>query len=121
MAISVGVAAWSELALPPTRAVWVGLVGFAFAFVGLRVALAHRSTLWIAAGFGTLTVAAVGGSLAWLFGHLLDGPSAPSIAAVLGAVVAALGPAWGYARLARRRAEGVRDSLIEPVSASRGG
>ena len=72
--------------------------------------------MWIAAGFGTLTIAALGGALAWLFGHAVESPAAPSIAAVLGALFASLGPAWSYAHLARRRAEDVRDSLLAPVS-----
>ena len=121
VAVGAGVAVvvWSQLALLPASAAWIGLVAGVVAFVGLRLALAHRLTVWIAAGFGTLTLAALGGSLAWLFGHVVESPAAPSIAAVLGALVAALAPAWSYAHLARRRAEDVRDSLIAPVSVPR--
>jgi hypothetical protein len=119
------VAAWSNAA----AAVGVGagcfwlfrswilaLVACIVTFAGLRLALAHRVTVWFAASFGTLAVAAVGGGFAWLFAHLLEAPQLPSIAAVFGAVLSATVPAWSYARLALRRAEHVPDSLIDPVS-----
>lgn len=115
LAVAGGVVAltWPSLNV---HAAWIGLGVGALAFIGLRLSLAHRLTVCIAAAFGTLTIAALGGALAWLFGHVLDSPSAPSIAAVLGALVAALAPAWSYAHLARRRGEGRRDSLLEPIS-----
>jgi hypothetical protein len=115
LAVAAGIVVftWARL---PVHAAWIGVFAGLVTFVGLRLSLAHRFTLWIAAAFGTLTVAALGGALAWLFGHLVESPAAPSIAAVLGAVAAALIPAWGYAHLARRRAANVRDSLIEPIS-----
>lgn len=105
---------WSRL---PVHAAWIGLVAGAVTLVVLRLALAHRLTVWVAAAMGTLSVAAFGGGLAWLFAHVLEVPSAPSIGAVLGAVLAALAPAWSYAHLAGRRAANVRDSLVDPVSA----
>jgi integral membrane sensor domain MASE1 len=82
----------------------------------LRLALAHRYTVWISASVGTLTVAAVGSAVGWLFGHIIESPSAPSVAAVLGAILAAAPPAWAYSQVARRRANAERDSLIDPVS-----
>lgn len=118
LVVAGGVAAltWPQL---PGHAAWIGLGAGIVAFIGLRLSLAHRWTVWIAAAFGTLTIAALGGGLAWLFGHVLESPSAPSIAAVLGAIAAALAPAWSYAHLARRRSEGRRDSLLEPISVPR--
>jgi hypothetical protein len=89
----------------------------ALSFVLLRLALAHRLTVWIAASCGTLAVSCVGGGLAWLFAHVIEAvPSAPSIAAVIGAVASATLPAWAYGRLAQRRDDHIRDSLIDPVS-----
>ena len=79
-------------------------------FVVLRLALAHRYTVWSSALVGTLTIAALGAAVAWLFGHVVDAPSAPSLAAPLGAILAALAPAWAYGQLALRRANSVRDS-----------
>lgn len=96
---------------------WPGAIGVVvLVFVLLRGALAHRHTVWIPACLGTLTVAAIGGGLAWLFGHVIEVPAAPSIAAVLGAFLSALAPAWAYATLAQRRTRAIRDSLIDPVS-----
>ena len=96
---------------------WPGALGVAvLVFVLLRGALAHRHTVWVPATLGTLAVGAVGGALAWLFGHVVEVPSAPSIAAVLGAVLSALAPAWAYANFAQRRARDIRDSLVDPVS-----
>jgi hypothetical protein len=86
-------------------------------FVLLRLALANRHTIWIAASFGTLAVGSASGGLAWLFGHGIEASaSAPSIAAVIFAVLGAMLPAWAYGRLAERRASNQRDSLIDPVS-----
>jgi len=89
-------------------------------FVLLRVALANRHTIWISASFGTLAVGGACGSLAWLFGHVIEAStSAPSIVAVLCAVGGAMLPAWAYSRLAEKRATNTRegrDSLIDPVS-----
>ena len=116
IAAGVGAFTWSRLGL---HAVWVGLAVGAITLALLRLALAHRTTVWIASTLGTLTLATLGGSLAWLFAHVLEIPSAPSIAAILGALGAALAPAWSYAQLARRRAEHIRDSLIEPISVPR--
>ena len=116
IAAAVTVLGWERL---PVHAAWVGLLGGVLVLVVLRLALTHRLTVWLAAFVGTLTVAAVGGALAWLFGHLAPLESAPSIAAVAGALLAALAPAWSYASIARRRAEDVRDSLVEPISAPR--
>jgi hypothetical protein len=117
LAVAGGVTAlmWTRL---PAYAIWIGLGGGVLAFAALRLSLAHRFTLWIAAAFGTLTIAALGGGLFWLFAHVLESPAAPSIAGVVGAIVAAVGPAWGYGHLARDRAESRRDSL-QPVSAPR--
>ena len=119
VAIAAGVTAcaWSSL---PVHSAWLGLLAGALTFIGLRLTLANRFTVWIAATVGTLTVAALGGGLAWLFAHVLESAAAPSIAAVAGALLAAALPAWSYAHVARRRAEGVRDSLVEPpISAPR--
>jgi hypothetical protein len=88
------------------------------AFVMLRAALMYRHTVWIAASFGTLAVAGVGGGLAWLFGHVFEIEAAPPIAALLGAALSAIAPSWAYARLAQRRLEGVRDSLLSPAPSS---
>lgn len=116
VAAVVTVLGWERL---PIHAAWVGLVAGVLTLVGLRLALAHRFTVWLAAVVGTLTVAAIGGGLAWLFGHVLEIASAPPLAALGGALLAALAPAWSYANIARRRAENVRDSLVEPLSAPR--
>ncbi|MDB4942759.1 MAG: hypothetical protein JWP97_2293 [Labilithrix sp.] len=105
--------AWDRLAV---SGAWVGVAVFVATFFALRLSLTRRGTLWIAAGFGTVTVGAMGGALAWLFAHVVDVPALPSVAAVLGAAVASLGPAWAYRELARRRATGHRDSLVDPVS-----
>ena len=110
----VAVLLWSQLG---ANALWAGFAALAVVFVGLRVSLAHRVTVWIAAAFGTVTVGALGGSLAWLFGHVVETPAAPSVAAVVGAVIAALAPAWSYTHIARLRSERVRDSLLSPLSA----
>lgn len=116
LATGAGVTAllWSHLG---SNALAAGLGALVVVFALLRLSLAHRVTVWIAAAFGTLTVTALGGSLAWLFGHVVEVPAAPSIAAVLGGLVAALAPAWSYTQLARLRSERVRDSLFEPLSA----
>lgn len=122
------VAAWSNAAASlalgagsyaGTRSWQIALGTAVVAFVLLRGVLTHRLTVWIAASFGTLAVGAVGGGLAWLFAHVLDAPSAPSIAAVLGALLSATVPAWAYAELAQRRAQDIRDSLVDPVSVPR--
>lgn len=85
-------------------------------FVALRLALISRHTVWIAATLGTLAVGGGAGGLAWLFGHVIETAGAASIAGVLGAMMGALGPAWAYSELVRRRSESVRDSLMDPVS-----
>jgi hypothetical protein len=122
LAIAGGLVAltWSRAAGLPAHGVWIGLGGGVLTFVGLRFSLAHRLTVWIAAAFGTLTIAALGGGLAWLFAHVVESPSAPSIAAVVGAVLASLGPAWSYAHLAHERARPARDSMV-PSSVPRSG
>jgi len=107
---------WSALG---ASALWAGFAALVLVFVGLRLSLAHRVTVWIAAAFGTFTIAALGGALAWLFGHVVEAPGAPSVAAVVGSVVAALAPAWSYTHIARLRSERVRDSLLSPLSAPR--
>ncbi len=96
---------------------WIApLVVVVLSFILLRVALAHRVTVWIAASFGTLAVGAAGGTLAWVFAHVAEVPALPSIAAVFGAIFAACPPAWSYARLAKHRANDIPDSLVDPVS-----
>ncbi len=114
VAAAITVIGWNRL---PLHAAWAGLCGGALMLVVLRLALTHRLTVWLAAAAGTLTVAAAGGALAWLFAHVLEEAAAPSIAAVIGALVAALAPAWSYAQIARQRAGDERDSLVEPISA----
>ena len=115
-AVALGTTAllWTRFA---TNAAWLGLLAGALALLVLRLALAHRYTVWISAAVGTLTLSSVGGALGWIFGHVVETPSAPSVAAVLGALLAALAPAWAYSQLAKRRASGARDSLIDPISA----
>jgi len=119
------IAAWSNaaaalgvgaLAFYTTRSWVLALIAAPLAFVLLRVALAHRVTVWLAASFGTLAVAAAGGTLCWPFAHVTDSASLPSIAAVFGGILSACAPAWSYAKLARHRADNVPDSLVEPVS-----
>lgn len=112
-----GALLWSRFA--PINAAWIGLLAGVAMFAALRLALAHRYTVWISALVGTLTIAALGAAVAWLFGHLVEAPNAPSVAAPLGAILAALGPAWAYGQLAQRRASSVRDSLLSPVPSSR--
>jgi hypothetical protein len=116
IALAIIVAGWDRLAV---HATWLGLVAGAITLVLLRLALTTRLTVWVAALAGTLTVAAIAGVLAWLFGHVVEVAAAPSIAAVAGALLGALAPAWAYADIARRRASDVRDSLVDPVSAPR--
>ncbi len=116
MGAGVGALLWSQLG---ANALWAGFAALVVVFVGLRISLAHRVTVWIAAAFGTLTIGALGGSLAWLFGHVVEAPAAPSVAAVVGGVFAALAPAWSYTHIARLRSEHVRDSLLSPLSAPR--
>jgi hypothetical protein len=90
---------------------------FLLAFVLLRLALANRISLGVAACCGTVAVAATGGGVAWLFAHVLESvPSAPWVALVLGGIVAGAFPAWAYGRLATLRESGVRDSLTHPES-----
>lgn len=113
VALGVTVLGWGHA---PIHGAWLGLGAGAVTLLLLRLALAHRVTVWIAAVLGTVTIAALGGSLAWLFAHVIEIPSAPRIAGVLGATLAALAPGWSYAKLVRRRADAIRDSLIDPVS-----
>ena len=122
------IAAWSSalasLALAAgawwfARSWQIALGVFVLGLASLRVALAHRLTVWIAASLGTLAVGAVGGGLSWLFAHVVDDPTIPSIAAVAGALVSSLAPAWAYASVAQRRAQDVPDSLFDPVSVPR--
>jgi hypothetical protein len=95
----------------------VALVVAIAAFALLRLALAHPVTLCLAACAGTLSVAALGGGAAWLFGHLLESwPAAPWVALVVGALGSGAVPAWAYHRLAVLRATGVPDSLVYPAS-----
>lgn len=114
-AIAGGVA-WTLWPRYSTNAIGIGVAVFVVAFVGLRFSLAHRMTVWIAATVGTLTIASLGAGLAWVFAHAVESPAAPSIGAAIGALIAAIAPAWSYAHLARRRADSIRDSLIDPVS-----
>ncbi len=113
MAVATSALLWTRVS---ASAAWLGLLAGAATLLVLRGALTRRSTAWISAVVGTLTIASAGGALAWLFGHVAETPAAPSIAAVLGAVVAALPPAWGYSLLARRTLDG-RDSVV-PSSAA---
>ena len=116
VAIGTGAFLWSRLA---NDAAWLGLLAGVATFVVLRLALAHRTTVWISALVGTLTIAALGAAVAWLLGHIVEAPNAPSVAAALGAILAALAPAWAYGQLAQRRASYERDSLLSPVPSSR--
>jgi hypothetical protein len=109
----VGALGWPRLG---ATAAWPGVAAFLLALLLLRLALAHRITVWIASAFGTLTVAALGGALAWLFAHALEVPSLPPVLGLAGALAAGVAPAWGYVQLARRRAGADRDSLLDPIS-----
>jgi hypothetical protein len=113
-AVAAGAGVWLE-----ARSWGLAFGAALVAFVLLRLALAHRVTVWVAAIVGTLSVAAAGGALAWLFSHVSESPAAPPIAAALGALVAGALPGWAYATLARRRASDVPDSLVTPVPSSR--
>jgi hypothetical protein len=99
-----------------TRSSSAAVGAFVLAFVLLRMALAYPQTVCVAASLGTLSVGTVGGALSWLFAHVIEAPSAPSIAGVAGALLSAIAPAWAYANLAQRRAQDIPDSLVEPVS-----
>ncbi len=111
-----GLVGWLTWSRGVTTALGVGLAAAAIAFCMLRLALAHRVTVWIAAVLGTSSVAAIGGGLAWVFAHLFESvPGLPPAAAALGAVLAGLLPAMSYRKLARHRAHDVRDSLM-PIS-----
>ena len=116
VAAVITVVGWDRL---PLHAAWAGVAGGGLMLVVLRLALTHRLTVWFAATVGTLTVAAAAGAFAWLFAHVIEVAAAPSIAAIIGALLASLAPAWSYAQIARQRAGDVRDSLVEPVSAPR--
>ena len=116
IAITTGALLWSRFAID---AVWIGLLAGVALFVVLRLALAHRYTVWISALVGTLTIATLGAAVAWLIGHLVEAPDAPTVAAALGAILAALAPAWAYGQLAQRRANSERDSLLSPIPSSR--
>jgi hypothetical protein len=112
--LAAGVALWLELGS------WVLAFGAAaLVFLVLRVALAHRVTVWIAAVVGTLVVATAGAALAWVFAHVIEIPSAPPIAAVLAGLALGALPGWAYVQLARSRANDVPDSLVTPVPSSR--
>lgn len=113
-AVALGTAAllWERFS---SNAVWGALVAGVVTVLVLRLALTHRYTVWLAAAAGTLTIASLGAAVGWLFGHVVESPAAPSIAAVLVALLGAVAPAWAYSQLAKRRATD-RDSLIDPVS-----
>jgi hypothetical protein len=124
------VAAWSNgtAAVALAAGAFVLTVSWAVAvtvlvvgYIGLRLALTTRWTLWIAAAAGTLAVAGCAGLVAWLFGHLVEVPGAASIALVLAALGASTVPAWAYGTLAQRRAARIRDSLwdCDTLSSSR--
>jgi hypothetical protein len=97
---------------------WILAAGvFVLAFVLLRLALANRLSLGVAACCGTIAVAGAGGGVAWLFAHVLESyPSAPWVALVVGGIAAGALPAWAYGRLLGLRESGVRDSLTHPES-----
>ena len=84
-------------------------------FVALRLALVNRKTLWVAAAFGTLSVAITAGGLGWLFGHVAEREAVPPIACAVAAALAGLVPAWAYTQLASIR-EVTRDSLVDASS-----
>lgn len=111
LALGIALAAWA-------RAPWA-LAGLAalVLFVLLRLALAHRVTVWIAALAGVLTTAAVGGGVGWVLGHAIESWAfAPALAAASGALAVAGPTAWAFSRYLRRRAEDAPDSLVDPVS-----
>lgn len=109
--------AWLAWGRGPTPALGLGLATAALAFCALRLALANRYTVWVAGVLGTTTIAALGGTLAWVFAHLFESlPALPAIAAAVGGALAASAPGWSYAQLARHRSDDVRDSLVSPVS-----
>lgn len=116
--LGLGLAA-NRLGAAPLAALLVA----ALAFVLLRVALVHRTSIGVAALLGTLAVAAVGGGLAWTFGHALEEvhPAAPQMAGVAGALLGALLPAWAYATVAQHRRNDVPDSLLGPASSKASG
>lgn len=110
VAVGVGARLWARFG---TNAAWLGLVAGALTLLVLRLALAHRYSLWLAASAGTLTLASLGAAIGWVFGHAIEVSSAPSIAAVLCALVSAILPAWAYSQLAKHR-QTERDSLLSP-------
>lgn len=103
---------YAARALPYAWAVALGSA--VVAFVLLRAAITNAVTIWGAALLGTTGVASLSGALGWLFGHLVDHPTAPPLAGALTAVLSALLPIYAYRRLARLRKDGVADSLVEP-------
>jgi len=114
VAAALSASLWSRIG---SHAAWLGLVVFAATFAFLRLSLAHRTTIWLAAFAGTTTVAGAGGGVAWVFAHVIEASAAPLIAAIAGALLAGAPAAWAYAHLAKRRAHCVPDSLLEPLSA----
>jgi hypothetical protein len=83
-------------------------------FSCLRIALAHRVTVWIACAVGTIVVGATAGALAWTFGHIAEHPLAPALAAMIVGLCSTIAPAWAYTHIARQRANDVPDSLVDP-------
>lgn len=92
---------------------WIAIVAGLVVYALLRLALAHRITIWIAAVLGTLAVAALVGVLAWVFAHFVEAPWAPPLGAVLGVLAGGALPGWAYGRLIVARMNDVPDSLIE--------
>lgn len=107
-ALAVAAGAW---ALASTA--WVTVVAGLVTYALLRLALAHRITIWIAAVLGTLAVAGLGGALGWVFAHFVEIAWAPTLGAVLGVIAGGALPGWAYGRLILARMNDVPDSLIE--------
>lgn len=107
-ALTVAAGVWA-LASTAWIAVSAGLVTYAL----LRLALAHRVMIWIAAVLGTLAVAGLGGALAWVFAHFVETSWAPPACAVLGVIAGGALPGWAYGRLILARMNDVPDSLID--------
>jgi hypothetical protein len=95
-----------------TAAPWGALLAFLVGFAGLRLMLAHRKTVGIAAMVGTLSIAGAAGVVTWLFAHVVDRAGFADAVAIVGALAGGAVSAWAYADLASKRHAKVPDSLV---------
>jgi hypothetical protein len=113
LAIGVGLAALAHA--PWALAALAAVV----TFVLLRVGMASRKTAWVVALLGVTCVGGAAGALGWVLGHIVESWTyAPAVLALVASAAVVIPAGWAYARLLRRRADDVPDSLVDPVSLS---